>query len=182
MPPKWKIIYTDGTGLKWNEVADADPSNIPDPKRVGVHSVLQEIENNTMRETIETYHYIFRRSDAAWLGIGYDGLLDHIVHDLDDILCVMHGRTMALERFWRIKQAAAVDQDITSWSTMKAIYEDTERIHSWLRNMNTNYYSSGQHGNWHDPNTEYWTEVSIKSAYDKRFMESGPYGHQGFYH
>ena len=110
---KWKIYYTDGTKLLWSAVsANGDPLALPAAKRIGVHSVMQQIQNDTVREVIEQYHYVFSTKATRWVGVGLDGLLDLLANDFDDIRCILHGRTMATDGFWTMKQAAAADTDL----------------------------------------------------------------------
>ncbi len=111
--PKYKIFYTDGSSLLWSAIApNGDPKLIPAAKRIAVHSVIQQFNNDTMREVLEQYHYIYSIRDNGWIGVGVDGLLDHIVTDFDNIRCILHGRTMTMDAYWTIRKLVKADADI----------------------------------------------------------------------
>ena len=113
MVARYKIFYTDRSSLLWRDVAPGgDPKQIPSDKRLGVHSVIQPFNDNTMREVIEQYHYIFSVRDNGWIGVGLDGLLDYLAHDFDNIRCVLHGRTVTTDSFWDFRDEIKSDPDI----------------------------------------------------------------------
>ncbi|MGW8178350.1 MAG: hypothetical protein ACWGQW_06230 [bacterium] len=145
--PKWKIFYTDGTKLLWSDVAaNGDPKQIPANKRIGVHSVQQLIDNDTVREVIEQYHYIYSIADMKWVGVGIDGLLDWVVNDLDNIRCILHGRTVATDKFWNIKQEAAADTSLGDVVTASSIAADVEGLRAWFGKNQSPYWQAGEDG------------------------------------
>jgi len=173
---KYKIFYTDHTTLLWSDIApNGDPKLIPATKRTGVHSVIQQIDNDTMREVVEQYHYIFSIRDQRWVGVGLDGLLDHIVSDFDNIRCVMHGRTMATDAFWGIKGEAATDTDIIG-GISAATWE--ENAFGTLHKYRKPYYQSGLFGASDD---QYWLDMARHHAYPTDKSEKPIYGYQNFY-
>ncbi len=106
---QWKIFYTDGLSLKSSKY---DPCDIPPAKRIGVHSILQMIDDGRVRECIEQYHYIFSIRDDKWIGVGVDGLFDYMINDFENLSCIMNGRTMATDRFWNVKKAVSEDKEM----------------------------------------------------------------------
>jgi hypothetical protein len=186
MPPKYKIFYTDDTSLLWSDIApNGDPALIPDgntvgagpSKRIGVHSIIQAIDSGQVREVIEQYHYVFSTRDQMWIGVGLDGLLDLIATDFDDIRCIMHGRTMATERFWQIKQNARTDPDIIGGVSA----ETAERTAYYAFNKYRDpYWQNGPFGAYSD-NYD-WADWARHRQYDERYAEKPVYGLQDFYH
>jgi len=180
MTAVYKIFYTNRTTLLWSDVsANGDPNLIPAAKRIGIHSIIQPMDNNTMRETIEQYHYYFSIRDNQWVGLGLDGLLDYLVNDFEDIRCVMHGRTMATDKFWEVKQTARTDTDIIGGITL-ADAEMSAYYH--LEKYRTPYYQSAFRGAYFDPNSEYWSENARHRQYMEGKSEEPIYGYQEYYH
>ncbi len=180
MSAKYKIFYTDGTSLLWKAVApNGDPRHIPPAKRVGVHSIIQEFQNNTMREVLEEYHYWFSTENQQWIGVGVDGLLDVTVNCLPDIRCIMHGRTLTTDKFWEIKQEARTDKSICGGQDLADVESGRfQRYTDTLYNKEI-YYVNGEGG----PANEYkWTQMARHRMYDERVMEETHYGHGKYYH
>lgn len=111
---RWKIFYTDGTSLKWDhpQILE-DVTQIPAAKRFGVHSVIQPMGlPPVQRETIPAYHYLYMIAEDKWMGVGTDGLLDHLVVSLDNISCILQGRIMVSDGFFALRKQIAQDTDI----------------------------------------------------------------------
>jgi hypothetical protein len=186
---RWKIFYTDGTSIKEdNPNILGDPSQIARPKRCGVHSVIQEMDDGVTREVIEQYHYIYLSSEGKWLGIGLDGLLDRLISSLDNIACVLHGRTMTSDGFLGLKRTVREDTDVVG-----AISAAHNAAHSLMwEHRGENYRPQRFPGTevdikapWvhtcgNDKRTgqpyEDWTTMTRHRQYDPLFSEPGPYG------
>ncbi|MCK5643122.1 MAG: hypothetical protein KAJ19_20100 [Gammaproteobacteria bacterium] len=173
MPLEYKILYTNGTSLLWSNIApNGDPRHIPPAKRIGVHSILQGIENNTVRENIENYHYVYQISTERWIGLGLDGFIDWTTNLFEDIRCCLLGRTGATDTtFWDIKQKGRTDTDIVG-SISEARAEAT-KFNAILG------YGQGQH----DQNSgDAWVDWARHRMYDERYAERPVYGFQEHYH
>lgn len=186
---KWKIFYTDETSLKSDKPGiDNDPSNIARPRRVGVHSVIQEMDDGSTREVIEQYHYIYLISEEKWLGVGLDGLLDRLVSSFDNIACVLHGRTMTTDGFFRLKKAIREDADVVGGLTAAQNVEYSpilERRGTYARPIRLpgtteDIFPPWIHTSGHDKRTglpfEDWTTMTRQRAYAPEFTEEHPYG------
>ena len=114
---QWKIFYTDGTSLMWDDRQILeDVTLIPTTRRFGVHSIIQPMNLGTMRETIEQYHYLYLLAEERWMGVGLDGLLDQIGVNFNNIGCILHGRTMVTDGFFSLRQTIRQDPDIIGGS------------------------------------------------------------------
>jgi hypothetical protein len=114
----WKIFYTNGTSLAWDDPSImGDVTQIPSMKRIGVHSVIQPTDKDTMREAIHKYHYVYLLSANQWVGMFHEAVMDHLVNRFDDIGCILNGRTVTAERFYRLKQTVKMDPDVIGWIT-----------------------------------------------------------------
>jgi len=184
MTAKYKIFYDDDSTLLWSDVSpNGDPQQIHKSQRIGVHSIIQPMPDGITREVIEQYHYLFSIRDNGWVGVGVDGLMDHIVNDFDNIRCVLSGRTGTMGRFWNIKQKAMVDTEIIGGASTQSVYENTEAQRGWLYNYNDPFYQNGVRGNYFDPRKEFsWPDVARHQPYDAEHMETPPYGRQEFRH
>lgn len=173
MPPKYKIFYTDGSKLLWSDIApNGDPRLIPPAKRIGVHSVIQEIDNNSVREVVEQYHYVFQISTQRWVGLGLDGLIDWTANLFEDIRCIMHGRTGATDvNFWNIKQGARSDPDIIGSVSAE---EAARTRYSAIPGSDKLQFAASTDSS--------WTGMARHRMYDERFAERPVYGHQEHYH
>jgi len=186
---KWKIFYTDETSLKSDNpnILD-DPTNIPKPKRVGVHSVIQEMDDGVTREVIEQYHYIYLISEAKWLGVGLDGLLDRLTSSFDNIACVLHGRTMTTDGFFRLKKTIREDTDVVGFISAadNNLYTPIleKRGGYWrprrVPGSDVDIFPHVIHTSGHDKRTgrEYqdWTTMTRQRPYAPEFSDYGPYG------
>jgi hypothetical protein len=186
---KWKIFYTDETSIKSDKPGMNDnPVNIAKPKRFGVHSIIQEMNDGETREVIEQYHYIYLVSEQMWMGIGLDGLLDRLVSSFEDISCVLHGRTMTSDSFFRLKKTIREDTEVVG--SITAAQNDLYTP-MWHRQFPFNrpvlwpefpddITPRVHHTNGHDKRTgqpyEEWTAYTRQRAYAPEFTDSGPYG------
>jgi hypothetical protein len=107
----WKIYYVDGSSIQSDKPnIMEDPTQIALPKRYGVHSIIQPMNLPAVdRETIEQYHYLYLAQEDCWIGVGVDGLMDHLIFNLANISCVLHGRPMASDGFFTLRQTIAQD-------------------------------------------------------------------------
>lgn len=187
---KWKIFYTDETSIKEdNPSILGDPANIPRPKRVGVHSIIQEMDDGNTREVIEQYHYIYLASQGQWLGIGLDGLLDRLISSLDNIVCVLHGRTMTTDGFFRLKKTIREDTDVIGGISAAHNDENSAMWHHLypFQRPVINPATGLDVYDWHIhhaggidrrtglPYTD-WSPQTRHRQYDPQFSEPGPYG------
>lgn len=178
---KWKIFYTDGSSLVYNNNRILeDVTKIPKVKRTGVHSVIQEMEGGSTREIIQQYHYLYLNSAQQWLGVGIDGLLDYLANHFEDLLCILHGRTMTSDGFRAIKTTITQDTDIIGGIT--AARAATHYPYWFLTNPDgsrkTVHYANGVHTDtyleglpWED-----WVDISRHRMYDPELSPPGPYG------
>ncbi len=186
---KWKIFYTDESSLKANHAAImGDVEKIPADKRVGVHSVIQEMEDGGTREVIEQYHYIYLLSEQAWLGVGIDGLIEYLVIEFNNIGCVLHGRTKTTDSFYRLKKTIREDPDVVGGMSAADNNQYTSYIHHQYPHNRPvlwpefpdNFVPRVHHTSGHDKRTgqpyEDWTAISRQRQYAPKFTESGPYG------
>lgn len=181
MPNPYKVFYTDESSLLWSDVApDGDPKLIPKEKRAGVHSVIQEMRNGTMREVVEQYHYIYSIRDEQWIGVGVDGLFDHIINDFDNIRCVLNGRTSATDTFWRIRDTVLADTDIIGGIDTAAHPPRAGSTYDESRWIETNpFFSSSE--NKADFNTWLFTENARHRAYSPEVSDPPRTGEQTWY-
>lgn len=176
---QWKIFYTDESTLLWSDLnATGDPARMAAAQRIGVHSIVQMIDNDTVRESIEQYHYLFSKRHWKWMGLGIDGLLDLLVNDFDDIACVLHGRTSPTDIFWSIKQNAMGDTDLPGFATAKQMADEEAMRHS-LGKWRDPYYQNSSNGQYIDPLKEQWYENQRHRMTDR--WEEPPYGRPEFY-
>jgi len=178
MAAKYKIFYTDDTSLLWSDVSpNGDPKLIPAAKRIGVHSIIQPIDNETVREVVEQYHYIFSIRDNNWVGVGIDGLLDWLANDFDNIRCIMHGRTLTTNKFWEIRQRIRSDPDIIGGVSAQRAAEMSYMIEHKYRDL---YWMSGGLG--HEPvDDQRWSENARHRPYHEDYSERPIYGFETFY-
>jgi hypothetical protein len=110
----WKIFYTDGSSLKSEDLGTpGDVALIPNVKRYGAHSIIQPMGlQGVSRETIENYHFLYFNSAEKWSGVGFDGLIDHLLHNFNDIGCVINGRQSVSDEFFSLRKTIAQDADI----------------------------------------------------------------------
>ena len=99
---KWLVLYTDG-----HTISDADmrPEDIPEDRRVGVHSVAEETKDKTMRLTHRRFaFYGFHKQHAAWMSMEKSDVADYetLPDETDEILVVLMGRVVPNEEFWRM--------------------------------------------------------------------------------
>jgi hypothetical protein len=185
MAAKWKIFYTDETSLLWSAVAaNGDPQLISPAKRVGVHSVIQEMSNG-LREVIEQYHYIFSIRDQQWIGVGVDGLFDYIINDLDNVRCVLNGRASATDTFWKTRDDVKKDTDIVGGLSASGAGNCLPRVGpnfsyaQWCETVP--FYSQDRDAA--NPYLGIWTENARHRAHQDRADDPHePYGKQEFYH
>lgn len=98
---KWLILYTDG-----HTISDADmrPQDIPEARRVGIHSVAEETKDKTMRLTHRGFaYYGFHRQHDAWMSMEKNDVADYetLPDETDEVLVVLTGRVVPNEEFWR---------------------------------------------------------------------------------
>lgn len=178
---RWKIFYTNMTSLSYAhpEILE-DVTQIPLEKRVGVHSVIQEMEEGATRELIEQYHYMYLESEQQWIGVGIDGLLDYVANQFDNILCILHGRTMTSDGFRAVKSKVAKDQEIIGfilaarWKKAYPFVFKTWRPVHFTSGIHKDTYLVGKH--WED-----WVDISRHRMYAPEISEPGPYGEQRQY-
>lgn len=93
----WKMYYDDDT------VFGSDGIRLP-LRKWGVVCVAQP-EGRTGREVVcDSDFYYLRR--GRWFGADWLGLVDLVVHDLDEIRCVTVGRMTDRESYDRITKRA----------------------------------------------------------------------------
>jgi len=101
----WEIWYTDESSIKDNDpILAGDITTLPVIRRVGVHSIIQPFDAGRMREVIEQYHYLHLIDEDKWMGVGLDGYLEQMVTQFNNIDCVLNGRTMTTDHFFRLRQ------------------------------------------------------------------------------
>ena len=104
---KWLILYTDG-----HTISDADmrPQDIPEARRVGVHSVAEETKDKTMRLTHRGFaYYGFHKQHNAWMAMEKNDVADYetLSDETDEILVTLMGRVVPNEEFWRMNAEMA---------------------------------------------------------------------------
>jgi len=188
---RWKIFYTNGTSLNSDDARILDdPRNIPIANRVGVHSVIQEMEGGTVREVIEQYHYLYLISEGQWLGVGLDGLLDYLVSDFDNISCILHGRTTTTDSFFALKKTIREDTDVIGGILAAQNAKWTNMWHRLppyslpvrLPGTTADIHPPWRHTSGMDKRTglpyEDWTAMTRHRQYAPEYSEPGPYGEQ----
>jgi hypothetical protein len=109
----WKIYYTDGSSLADSDLATSgDVTLIPENRRRGVHSIIQPMDLNRTRETIEQYHYLYLIQEDKWMGVGLDGLLDHLCYQWNNLAAMLMGRTDATDGFFKLRQTIRQDTHV----------------------------------------------------------------------
>ena len=101
---RWLILYTDG-----HTISDRDmsPGDIPEDRRVGVHSVAEETKDRTMRITHEGFaFYGFHKQHDAWMSMAENDVADYATLP-DEALVVLMGRVVPNEEFWRMRDEMA---------------------------------------------------------------------------
>jgi hypothetical protein len=183
---RWKIFYTDGTALKNDgPVIGDDPTAIPKPKRWGVHSVIQEMEQGTVREIIQQYHYLFLISQNQWIGVGMDGLIDYLANHFNDIACVLHGRTTTSDSFRALRDSIAQDTDVIGGISAARVAHHSPFWSKMFKQDGSHkpfHYANGTHPLWEKylPGKpwEDWTDMTRHRMYDPDTSPPGPYGEE----
>ncbi len=178
---KWKIYYTDESSLAYNDNRILeDVTKIPVALRLGVHSIIQPMDLERMRETIEQYHYLYLLSEQRWMGVGLDGLLDHLAINFVNIGCVLHGRTMSTDGFYLLRQVIRQDPDIIGGITA-AEEESFRHEHLMMAgSLNRNLVLDAN-----DPKLAYryqdWSDMPRERPYPKTHTDEPYYGEQKYW-
>lgn len=116
----WKIYYTDGTSFQSDDPVlglQGDVTLIPVLQRFGVHSLIQPMGlPGVDRDTIEQYNYLHLKQEDKWIGVGFDGLLDYLMFNLNNMDCVLQGRQSAPDAFFALRKEIAKDQYIVGFA------------------------------------------------------------------
>ena len=167
MASKFKIFYANESDpILSTNLERGDPREIPTGKRTGVHSVIQELSVEGIREVIEQYHYLYSIRDGQWVGVGFDGLIDHLANDFENIRCVLNGRTSPTETFWRIRNSIRSDPDLIGGVSAAEVAAYPHFNH---QSDDSIYYQSGL-----SEKPRSWSNFSLHS--DPRYKEP-IYGH-----
>ncbi len=108
---KWKIYYTDGTSLRAHEVDRV--RDIPAAKRIGVHSVVQAIDGDRMRDTlVGAAFYTFLKTPRAWCQMEQNDVDDYNANSPGEIIVKLTGRIQTTEDYQRMLRATRFDDDV----------------------------------------------------------------------
>lgn len=173
----WKIFYTNGTSVKWDDPQiSEDVRNIQ--KRRGVHSVVQAFDQGRSRQTIHHYHYLYLLTEGQWAGCTFIELKDKLHSDFNNIGCVLNGMTMPTSNFYRMIQTVRMDTDIIGWITPEMEQETRNYAFSHARA----YKSEVALAEGIDKSRfQDWTEPSREGPYPGSAVEKPYYGEPKFF-
>lgn len=108
---QWKIMYTDRTTISSDEMI---PEDIPNVKRAGVHSIAQAVDENRMRETLESPYYGWSKSRQQWIQLNIEDVFDWLLvySSLDDLGALLMGRIQTYDEYNAIRMEFKRDPDI----------------------------------------------------------------------
>ena len=108
---KWKIYYTDETTLTARQVGR--PSEIPEDKRIGVHSIAQESMDGRWRNICSTAaFYGWHRPTKQWMPMEQNDVDDYRANLPQELGVVLTGRVQPTDEFLRILVRARFDRDV----------------------------------------------------------------------
>lgn len=108
---KWKIFYTDDSVLTSRDVGRV--RDIPEAKRIGVHSIVQSAENDTVRDVcVMSAFYGWHRPTKQWMMMEQNDVDDYRANKPEELGVVLMGRVQTNEEYRRILVKSRFDRDI----------------------------------------------------------------------
>lgn len=108
---KWKIFYADDTTLTAREVER--PRDIPQAKRIGVHSIAQASEDGRVRDVcVGSAFYGWHRPTKQWMMMEQNDVDDYRANLPEELGIVLKGRVQPSEEYRRILVRARFDRDV----------------------------------------------------------------------
>ncbi len=100
----WRIYYSD------NSTFDSSMGAVSEAPGFGVLAVVQP-EPGVGCETLHAFDFYIYINNQ-WIGIvGFDSLIDYLVHMVHDIQAVKHGRMTTREQYQKVMRLALHDDD-----------------------------------------------------------------------
>lgn len=108
---QWKILYTDRTTISSD---DMTPEEIPNAKRAGVHSIIQAVDADTMRDTLEASYYGWSKSKKLWIPLRQEDVFDWLLtfSSLEDLGALLMGRIQTFDEYNVLRMEFREDPDV----------------------------------------------------------------------
>ena len=108
---KWKIFYADDTTLTSRQVGRV--RDIPQDKRIGVHSIVQAAEEGRVRDVcVQAAFYGWHRPTRQWMMMEQNDVDDYRANLPNELGIVLTGRVQTSEEYRRILVRARFDRDV----------------------------------------------------------------------